>query len=154
MRRLAGQEGASWIKRTRFALLKSPWNLTRTERQKLSDIQKTNKRLYRAYLLKETLAKALDYVQVGRAEKALNEWLAWAARSKLEPFKRVARTIRKHKQGILDYIRTRYTNGVVEGFNNRFRMVARRAFGFHSAEALIAMMFLCCGGITLAPPLP
>ena len=155
VRRLAGNEGkARTIKGSRFALLKSTWNLTRRDRQKLSEVQKSNKRLYRAYLLKETLAQALDYVQAGRAEKALNEWLAWAARSRLEPFKRVARTIRKHKDGILEYVRSQFTNAVVEGFNNRIRMVARRAFGYHSAGALIAMMFLCCGGITLDPPLP
>jgi transposase len=155
VRRQAGDgEKSRSIKKSRFALLKSPWNLTRRERDKLCDIQRTNKRLYRAYLLKETLAKALDYVQAGRAEKALNEWLSWAARSRLAPFKRVARTIRKHKEGILEYIRSRFTNAVVEGFNNRIRMVARRAFGYHSASALMAMMFLCCGGITLEPPLP
>ncbi len=142
------------VKGTRYALLKSPWNLTQRDREKISEVQKTNKRVYRAYLLKETLAQALDYVQPRRAEKALNEWLAWAARSQLEPFKRIARTIRKHKEGILEYVRSRFTNAVVEGFNNRIRMVARRAFGYHSAGALIAMMFLCCGGLTLKPALP
>ena len=44
------------------------------------------------------------------------------------------------------YIRERLTNGIVEGTNNRLRMIARRAFGFHSPEALIAMLYLCCGG--------
>src|SRR5690606_30472824 len=58
VRRLSGDDAAA-VKGTRYALLKSPWNLTRRERQRLSDLQRTNKRLYRAYLLKETLAKAL-----------------------------------------------------------------------------------------------
>ena len=48
----------------------------------------------------------------------------------------------------------RLTNGFAEGINNKLRMIARRAFGFHSAEALIAMLFLNCGGIHLDPPLP
>jgi transposase len=67
---------------------------------------------------------------------------------------RVARTIRKHFEGILAYIKGRMSNGIVEGINNRMRMVTRRAFGFHSANALIALLFLCCGGIQLAPRLP
>jgi len=142
------------IKHSRFALLKNPWDLTRRQGEKLKQVERTNRPLYRAYLLKETLAQALDYRQPKRAERALREWLAWASRSRLKPFVRVARTIREHRDGILAYVSYRLTNGVVEGFNNRLRMVARRAFGFHSSQPLIAMLFLCCGGITLHPPLP
>ena len=72
----------------------------------------------------------------------------------LRPFAKAARTIREHKQGILAYIRMRLTNGLVEGINNRIRVIARRAYGFHSAQALIAMIFLGCGGIQLNPTLP
>jgi transposase len=73
-------------------------------------------------MLKETLAQALDYMQPARAERALKEWLAWASRSRLAPFVKVARSIRKHFQGILGYVRHRLTNAVVEGFNTRLRM--------------------------------
>ena len=146
------QRGA--LKRSRFALLKNRWNLTRREGEKLRLIERHNRPLYRAYLLKEALAQTLDYRQPKRAARALAEWLAWAVRSRLKPFVRVARTIRQHRAGILAYVAYRLTNGVVEGINNRLRMVARRAFGFHSPKPLIAMLFLCCGGITLHPPLP
>jgi len=153
VRALEGEE-AKTVKKTRYPLLKNPWNLTRKDRQKLADIQRNNARLYRAYLLKEAFAKALDYRQPKRACEALEEWLTWASRSKLAPFVKVARTIRKYKEGILAYIRDRYTNARVEGINNKLRVIARRAFGFHSAEALIAMLFLNCGGIELYPRLP
>jgi transposase len=142
------------VKRTRFVLLMNPWNLSRAQRRKLSEVQRTNQRLYRAYLLKETLAQALDYRQPWRADRALKEWLAWASRSRLGPFVKAARSIRKHLPGILAYIRTRLTNGLVEGLNNRLRMIARRAYGFHSHLALTSMIFLSCGGIQLDPPLP
>ncbi|MCQ6473561.1 transposase, partial [Vibrio parahaemolyticus] len=79
-----------------FALLANPWNLSRRQGEKLREVERTNRRLYRAYLLKETLAGALDYLQPARAERALEEWLAWASRSQLRPFVRVARTIRQH----------------------------------------------------------
>ena len=84
----------------------------------------------------------------------LDEWLAWATRSRLGPFVRLARTVGKHAAGILAYLDTRMTNGPVEGINNKLRVIARRAYGFHSHGALISMLFLCCGGIELAPPLP
>ena len=50
--------------------------------------------------------------------------------------------------------KTRLTNGLTEGLNNKTRLITRRAYGFHSARALAAMIHLCCGGITLDPPLP
>jgi transposase len=154
VRELAGTREAEAIKGSRYALLKNPWNLERREKQALAAVQRNNKSLYRAYLLKETLAAALDYRQPKRARRALNEWLAWAFRSRLEPVIKAARTIKAHAQGILAYVKSRLTNGIVEGFNNRTRMVARRAFGFHSPEPLIAMIYLCCGGIQLNPALP
>ena len=142
------------IKGSRFALLRSEWNLTVDDRVKISEVQRSNRSLYRAYLLKEALAQLLGYRQAGRAKKALKEWLGWASRSRLRPFVRVARTIRKYRDGVLAYIDFRLTNGPVEGINNRMRTVARRAYGFHSAEALIAMVFLCCSKIELTPALP
>lgn len=151
---LKGTDEAKAVKKSRWVLLKNPWNLTRKQRLKLSEVQETNKPLYRAYLLKEELARALDYRQIGRAREALDGWLAWASRSKLEPFIKLARTIRKHKDDILRYVKLRLTNALVEGINNRMRMVARRSYGFHGAKPLMAMLFLCCGGLTLNPPLP
>ncbi len=154
LRKLRGTDEGRTIFKSRFALFKNPWNLDRTEKEKLNELQQTNAPLYRAYLLKETLAQALDYRQPWRAKRALKEWLAWASRSRLPAFVRMAKTIRKRFDGVLGYVEERLTNGIVEGFNSRFRMIARRAFGFHGPEPLIAMMFLCCGGIQLDPPLP
>jgi transposase len=147
-------EKTSFIKKARWALLKNPWNLTRKQGQKLREIQQNNRRLYRAYLLKESLAKVLDYLQPGRASAALEDWLRWARRSRLKPFVKLAGTVAKHAEGILAYVKTRLTNGLTEGLNNLIRLITRRAFGFHSAGALQAMIQLCCGGIVLNPPLP
>lgn len=154
LREIRGTDEGRELFGSRFALLKNPWDLTRTEKQKLQDLQRTNARIYRAYLLKESLAQALDYLQPWRAERALREWLAWASRSRLKPFVKAARTIRRHFDGILAYFQARLTNGRVEGINNKLRMIARRAFGYHSPEPLISMLFLCNGGITLDPALP
>ena len=110
--------------------------------------------LDRAYELKEYLAIILEQASPDEAPDMLDQWLAWAARSRLAPFVKLGRTVRKHAAGILAYLDTKMTNGPVEGFNNKLRVIARRAYGFHSHGALISMLFLCCGGIELAPPLP
>jgi transposase len=142
------------LKKSRWPLLKNPWNLTQRQGEKLSEVARTNKRLYRAYLLKESLAHGLDYRQRGRAERHLDDWARWASHSKLKPFVKLSRTVRTFKQGILAYVSTGLSNGLVEGLNNKIRLITRRAFGFHSAQALMAMIYLCCGGLSLAPPLP
>jgi len=154
VREIAGTDAAKALKETRWALLRGAWNLDIRDEQKLADVQATNRRIYRAYLLKEMLAETLEYRQRARAERHLDGWLSWATRSKLRPFVKLAGTIRKFKDGILAYVKTRLTNGLTEGLNNKTRLITRRAYGFHSAHALAAMIHLCCGGIMLAPPLP
>ena len=154
LREIRGTPEGKALFRSRFALLKNPWDLSPEERRKLKEIEKENAPLFRAYLLKESFAQALDFKQPWKAKRAITDWLSWASRSRLAPFVKVARTIRKHLGGILAYIQERFTNGIVEGMNTRLRMIARRAFGFHGPEPLIAMAFLCCGGIELDPPLP
>jgi transposase len=147
-------EQAAAVKESRYALLKTPWDLSAKEWDKLSAIEQHNRPLFRAYLLKESLAAVFEETSRDDAEREIDRWLAWASRSRLKPFVDVARTIRKKKDGVLAYVTTRLTNGLVEGFNNKLRMIARRAFGFHSADALIGMLFLCCGGVTTTQPLP
>lgn len=154
LRSLDDTEEAAAIKKSRYALLKNPWDLSDKEWDKLSAVQKHNAPLYRAYLLKESLAAVFLETTIDDAARELERWLAWASRSKLKPFVKVAKTIREHKTGVLAYVSTKLTNGLVEGFNNKLRMIARRAFGFHSAGALIGMLFLCCGGVSVNPPLP
>lgn len=149
--RTSEPEHKSDLKRTRFALHKNPWNLTALEADKVAVVQKTNQRLYRAYLLKETLAAILDGRQVNVARKKLAEWHDWAVRSRLEPFAKLARTVRSHLEGILAYVATGLSNGRTEGINGKIRTITRRSFGFHGPSSLIALIFLCCSGITLLP---
>lgn len=147
-------DDAKALKGTRWPLLKSPWNLNASEEAKLADLQRANRRIFRAYLLKEGLADILRRRQPGVAARELSRWCNWAARSRLKPFVKLSRTIKQFSSGILAYIRTGLSNGPTEGLNNKTRLITRRAYGFHSAHALIAMIFLCCGGITLSPQLP
>lgn len=149
--REAEPEDKKALKNTQWALLKNPWNLTEFEDKKLAGLQKNNERIYRGYLLKETLAAIFECSSIVIAGRKLDEWEAWASRSRLAPFVKLAKTIRKHSDGILEYVRDRLNNGRVEGLNGKTRTITRRSYGFHSASALIAMIFLCCGGIHAHP---
>ena len=139
------------LKHSRFALQKNPWNLNGIEESKVTEVQRANKRLFRAYLLKEGLAEILSRINPKRAKCKLLEWVSWAVRSKLKPFVRVGRTIRKHLSGIVAYTAMGFTNARTEGLNGKARTITRRSYGLHSAQSLIAMLFLCCSGLTLIP---
>ena len=139
------------IKKSRWILLKAPDNLTPEESTRLSLVARANLPLYRAYLLKEAL-RAVYRAPAAKAGARLDAWLAWASRSRLQPFVKLGRTIREHRSGILAAIEHGLSNGRLEGLNNKIRLISHRAFGFHSAEALLALVYLCCAGIEI--PLP
>ncbi len=141
-----------WIKGTRWSLLKAPGKQSVEQLALLAEVQQANKALYRGFLLKEELRLLYQLEDPRLAPTHLDAWLAWASRSKLEPFVRLARTIRQHREGILTAIRLGLTNGRLEGLNSRIRLISHRSFGFHSAAPLIALVYLCCSGIEITLP--
>lgn len=147
--RLAEPEQKKSLKSTRWPLLKNPWNLWRNERQKLSELQRNNRRLYRAYLLKESFQEIYEAPSSTQADGLFSEWYRWARRSRLEPFRTLAATLDDHWSGIRRFLEVKLTNALVEGSNSKVRMISHRAFGFHSAAALIAMIYLNCSNIVI-----
>ena len=141
-----------WIKGTRWSLLKTPAKQSVAQLAVLSDVQRANRPLYRAFLLKEELRLLYQLPRLSLAGEHLDAWLAWASRSKLEPFVKLARTIRLNRNGILAAIRLGLTNVRLEGLNSRIRLISHRSFGFHSAAPLIALVYLCCTGIVIELP--
>jgi transposase len=139
------------IKGYRWPTLKNPWNLTRREKERLAELPRINKRLYRAYLLKETFQQVFDSQTPEEADRSFADWYGWARRSQIEPIRRLAQSLKDRWQGVRRFVQLRLTNAVVEGFNSKIRMLSHRAFGFHSADALIAMISLCCSGIHIRP---
>ena len=140
-----------WIKGTRYSLLKDTAKQTARQLLKLAEVVTTNKPMYRAFLLYGEL-RYLYRLPKDQAPERLDAWLAWASRSRLKPFVKLARTIRQHKQGVLAAIELGISNGRLEALNSKVRLISHRAYGFHSADALIAMIYLCCAGIQI--PLP
>ena len=96
-----------WIKGTRWSLLKSPEKQTLDQLAKLGEVQQANKPLYRAFLLKEELRLLYQLDDPTLAPAHLDAWLTWASRCRLDPFVKLARTIRRHRDGILNAIRPR-----------------------------------------------
>jgi transposase len=139
------------IKGSRWALLKNPWNLTTREKERLSVIARTNKRLYRAYLLKESLQFVLGQSDATKADAMFDDWYQWARRSRLDPFKKLAKTLRHLWAGVRRAIELPYTNALAEGINSKIRLISHRSFGLHSAQALQALIFLCCSGVEITP---
>jgi transposase len=141
-----------WVKGTRWSLLKASENQTIHQLATLAEVQRENRRLYRAFLLREELRLLYHLDDPGLAPEHLDAWLAWATRSRLRPFVRLARTLREHRDGILAAIRLGLSNGRLEGLNSKIRLISHRSFGFHSADALIALVYLCCTGIVINLP--
>jgi transposase len=150
-RRAGNQAHASELQRSRYALWKNPENLTSRQRQKLSVIQHTNRKLYRAYLLKEQL-RQIYQLPPPAAIALLDAWLAWARRCRLPAFVNVAHTITNQRAGIEAAITHGLSNARIEAINTQIRLITRRAFGFHTAHALIALAMLSLAD--LCPPLP
>jgi transposase len=147
----SGSDAGKWIKGVRYSLLKDPAKQTTGQLLKLAEVQQTNKAMFRAALLYGEL-RYVYKVPKEQAKERLEAWLAWASRSRLKPFVKLARTIRKHKAGVLAAVELGLSNGRLEALNSKVRLLSHRAYGFHSADALIAMIYLCCAGIQIALP--
>jgi transposase len=153
LRRLPDPDIARKFKGARWALLKNPEDLTARQAVTLAAIKRHGGTLWRAYQRKEEL-RAIFAGGLTDEETAelLDRWCARAQRSRLQPFVKAGRTIRKHREGILAAIRLGLTNARLEGLNQRVRLIMRRAFGFHSATAALALVMLSAGPVTLALP--
>ncbi|UQX10665.1 transposase [Candidatus Mycobacterium methanotrophicum] len=134
-----------------WATRKNPADLTGEQRSSLAAIADTNRALYRAYLLKEQLREVFRVK--GRAgHQLLAGWLSWASHSRIPEFVALARTIRRYRDLIANTLDHGLSNALSEATNTHLRALTKRAYGFHSPDALIAMALLTRGG--LCPSLP
>jgi transposase len=136
---------AKALKHARFALWKNPENLTTRQQAKLAWIAKTDPRLHRAYLLKEGL-RTIFSLDPAEAPAALDTWVGWARRCRIDAFVALQRRIVKHKDSILAAIEHGLSNGRIESVNTKIRLITRIAFGFATPEPLIALAMLSLGG--------
>jgi transposase len=131
------KEGWDILKHTRWLLLRRRRRLTGKQRFKLRQILRWDLRTVRAYILIEGLQALWEYRSASHAGKFLDAWCRQAMRSRLDPVKKAARSLRQHRELILNWFRAKkqYNSGIVEGLNLQVKLRFRKAFGFRTVEA-------------------
>jgi len=152
--RSAGEtDAAKQFKHDRWALLKNPEDLTDRQAATLQALRAAGGKVVRAWAMKEMVrAIFAPGLTVEDVAELIDRLLARLSRSRLKPFVRLGRTIRKHREGILAARRLNLSNARAEALNNKVKLIVRRAYGFHSANAALALVHLTCGNITLQLP--
>jgi transposase len=153
LRRLPDDRWAKDFKGSRWSLLKNPEDLTDTQAAQLARIRRTRGGIWRAYEMKEQF-RAIFSGDLTRDQAAvlLDRWCSRAQRSRLAPFIKTAKTMRQRRNMILNAIEHGISNGRVEGLNTKVRLIIRRAYGFHTADAALALVMLGAGPIDLKLP--
>jgi len=105
---------------------------------------KSNNRLYRAYLLKESLRLCFHYSN-DEAVSELEKWLKWAQRCRIPEFMELGKKIKRHKPAILNSFKYRLTNARIEAINNKIKVTIRMGYGYRNIDNLIALVRLKCG---------
>jgi transposase len=128
---IADEKTGQLIKGTRWLWLKAKSNLKRKDQYTLAEIMKVNRRLQRAYVLKEDFDAFYASADSEEAAKFLKAWTRRCKQSRLEPFVALAKRLNRWADGILAFFTHRITNGISEGINNLIKVIKRRAYGFH-----------------------
>ena len=122
------------LKKMRWALLKHRRNWTRPERRRMRELLTTSMRTVKAFLLVESFEHFWTYTSATWAGKFLEAWCRRVLRTRLDPLKKVARTLRQHRRMLLNYFEAKkqFTNSIVEGLNNKLKTTLKRSYGFRT----------------------
>ena len=137
------------LKGGRWVLLKRPANLTEKQAVKLRELLRYNLKSVRSYLMREDLQRFWEYWSPAWAGKFLDQWCTRAMRSKIEPMKNVARSLREKRELILNWFRAegKISAGIVEGFNNKLKLITRKSYGFRTQKAYETALYHNLGAL-------
>jgi len=137
------------LTKTRWLLLKRPENLTEHQEARLAELLQYNLKSVRSYLLKEEFQFFWTYKSPYWAGEFLERWCKKTMRSKIEPMKKVARMLRRHRPLLMNWFRARgqLSSGVVEGFNTKAKLTVRKAFGFRTYHAMEIALYHTLGAL-------
>jgi transposase len=144
-----GKEHKELLAGTRYIWLKNPWNLTDKQKASLSFLETLNLNIHRAYLLKESFRDFWQSTSKEIARKFMEQWFTWAMESKIKPMQDFALLLKRHEDNILTYFDMPISNGVVEGLNNKAKVISHRAYGFRSAKNYILNLYHCMGNLPM-----
>jgi transposase len=135
--RVAGKD-RRFIKGQRYTLLSHKANLDLEGRRSLALLLKANKRISKAYVLKESFGQLWDYRNPTWACKFFENWKAQLKWSRLKPYQKFADMVENHWEGIISYCHPQHkvSLGFMEGLNNKIRVIQRRAYGIRDLEYL------------------
>jgi transposase len=136
-----GAQHRALLAKTRYLWLKNPWNLSERQRVRLSELERLNLKINRAYLLKEAFREFWDQGPVAFARLYLDRWFWWATHSRLPPLRDFAWMLRRHQDGLLNYFRLPIDNGIVEGLNNKAKVISHKAYGFRTPKCYIQNLY-------------
>jgi len=137
------------LKHSRWLLLKRPENLNERQEVRLAEIVRHNLRSVRSYLLREDFQGFWEYVSPNWAGEFLDRWCTRTMRSKIEPMKKVARMLRRHRDLLLNWFRAKgqISAGTVEGLNLKVKLTTRKAYGFRTFRAIEIALFHTLGAL-------
>ena len=122
------------IKGSRWLLLRNPNNVTGRDRIRLHELLRANRRLYRVYVLKEDLKYLWEFKDPVAATRFFAGWYDRAVRSRIEPLIRFAQNLKTYLDGIISHCRYPLHTSLLEGMNNKIKVIKRMAYGFHDDE--------------------
>jgi transposase len=120
------------VKGTRWLLLRNADTLRPDERVRLREVLAANRHLWVVYVLKDALKELWGYTYRGAAERAWREWYGWAIRSRIPALVSFARKLKRKLPGILAHCRYPLHTGILEGINNKIKVLKRMAYGFRN----------------------
>jgi len=137
------------LTKSRWLLLKRPENLTEKQETKLADLLQYNLKSIRSYLLKEEFQLFWSYSSPYWAGQFLDKWCTKTMRSKIDPMKDIARSLRNHRPLLLNWFRAKgqFSSGIVEGFNNKAKLTTRKAYGFKTYYAAEIALYHALGAL-------
>jgi transposase len=150
-RSLRRKDGDSVLTGTKYLWLYSAEHLPQKHADTFEHLKALNLKVARAWSIKEALRTLWSYRQDAAARRFFKRWYGWARRSRLEPIRRVAATLKRHVDGLLRYCRHPITNGVAEGLNSKIMTIKRKACGFRNPQHFTTAIYFHCGGLDLYP---
>lgn len=135
------------LKRNRYLFLKNKVNLTKKEKERFNVISLSKKKLktFRAYMIRESFQEIYASKDIEDFELLLNKWYFWATHSRLKPVIKAAKTIKSHWDGVINWMKSKINNGILEGFNSIVQAAKAKARGFKNFEYFKTIIFLLLG---------
>lgn len=152
--RLARGEQRRALKGLRWLLYRHSSTRSRIDTGTLKALDKGNRRIYRAWHLKDQFEQFWEYKAPWAAERFLKKWMTSTLLSRLEPMRKFVKTLKNHYDGVMAFVGSRLTNAIAEGLNRIVKIVKNRASGFRSLDAFADMIFLTVGDVNMPAQIP